>query len=211
MMWLEPKNHTDDCYFCTLNMAGFNRHKKKSWTYPNVESARRPVPHSEEIPVPVYKELPSASAEESEISATDDSQRSIHYSASSETGDSAPQFFAQKDLNDLIRDLGLSKESSELLASRLSERNLLQPETKVTFYRRREQELLKFFDCEDDIVFCHNIGGLLIHMGLQTYDPNHWRLFIDSSKRSLKCVLLHNGNKICSSSNWTFYNIKGRV
>jgi hypothetical protein len=191
MMWLEPKNHTDDCYFCTLNMAGFNRNKKKTWTYPNLESARRPVPHSQDIPVPIYKELPS----ESEYSPTDDSQMSISYSASSEKSDSGPQIFAQKDLNDLIRDLGLSKESSELLASRLLERNLLQPETKVTFYRRRERELLKFFSCADEIVFCCDIGGLLIHMGLQKYDPNHWRLFIDSSKRSLKCVLLHNGNK----------------
>ena len=32
-------------------------------------------------------------------------------------------------------------------------------------------------------------------MGLSEYNPNEWRLFIDSSKRSLKCVLLHNGNK----------------
>lgn len=32
-------------------------------------------------------------------------------------------------------------------------------------------------------------------MGLEKYKPNDWRLFIDSSKRSLKCVLLHNGNK----------------
>ena len=32
-------------------------------------------------------------------------------------------------------------------------------------------------------------------MGVEKYDPKNWRLFIDSSKRSLKCVLLHNGNK----------------
>ena len=32
-------------------------------------------------------------------------------------------------------------------------------------------------------------------MGLPEYTPDDWRLFIDSSKRSLKCVLLHNGNK----------------
>ena len=31
-------------------------------------------------------------------------------------------------------------------------------------------------------------------MGVPQYDPNEWRLFIDSSKKSLKCVLLHNGN-----------------
>ena len=31
-------------------------------------------------------------------------------------------------------------------------------------------------------------------MGVTLYNPNEWRLFLDSSKRSLKCVLLHNGN-----------------
>ena len=31
-------------------------------------------------------------------------------------------------------------------------------------------------------------------LGVTQYDPNNWRLFIDSCKRSLKCVLLHNGN-----------------
>ena len=31
-----------------------------------------------------------------------------------------------------------------------------------------------------------------------SYTPSEWRLFIDSSKRSLKCVLLHNGNKLAS-------------
>ena len=31
-------------------------------------------------------------------------------------------------------------------------------------------------------------------MGVTSYDPKEWRLFLDSSKRSLKCVLHHNGN-----------------
>ena len=30
------------------------------------------------------------------------------------------------------------------------------------------------------------------------YDPNSWRLFMDSSKRSLKYVLLHSTNKYAS-------------
>ena len=36
-----------------------------------------------------------------------------------------PQLFDQAELNDLIRDLGLSKESSQLLGSRLKEKHLL--------------------------------------------------------------------------------------
>ena len=31
-------------------------------------------------------------------------------------------------------------------------------------------------------------------MGLPEYNPDDWRLFSDSSKRSLKCVLFHNRN-----------------
>ena len=36
---------------------------------------------------------------------------------------SSPSLFNQNELNDLIRDLSLSKEASELLASRLKEKN----------------------------------------------------------------------------------------
>ena len=48
---------------------------------------------------------------------------------------------------------------------------------------------------EDDFVYCNSIRGLFSEMGLPEYNPDGWRLFIDSYKRSLKCVLLHNGNK----------------
>ena len=35
-------------------------------------------------------------------------------------------------------------------------------------------------------------------LGIVHYEVNSWRLFIDSSKRSLKCVLLHNTNEYAS-------------
>ncbi|PZC80047.1 hypothetical protein B5X24_HaOG215516 [Helicoverpa armigera] len=54
---------------------------------------------------------------------------------------------------------------------------------------------LPYFSEEDNFVFCNDIPGLLRSMGLPEYEAKDWRLFIDSSKRSLKCVLLHNGNK----------------
>ena len=46
-------------------------------------------------------------------------------------------------------------------------------------------------------MYCHNVAGLLQAMSC-AYDPTEWRLFIDSSKASLKCVLLHNGNRYAS-------------
>jgi hypothetical protein len=100
-------------------------------------------------------------------------------------------------LSGLISDLNFSKESSEMLASGLKEKNVLYPGTKITFYRRREKDLLPFFT-EDNLVFCNDIGNILKKIGLSEYNPREWRLFIDSSKRSLKCVLLNNGNKYSS-------------
>ena len=94
--------------------------------------------------------------------------------------------------NNLMRDLNLSKESSELLASGLNNRNLLQQGTKITFYKTRDDDFLRFFEEFPDFVFCIDISGLPLKLGVNEYKPGEWRLFID--KRSLKCVLLHNSN-----------------
>jgi hypothetical protein len=46
-------------------------------------------------------------------------------------------------------------------------------------------------------VYCSDVFGLMENFNIE-YDMNEWRLFIDSSKRSLKAVLLHNGSKYAS-------------
>jgi len=51
-----------------------------------------------------------------------------------------------------------------------------------------------FFRKEDGLVFCYDVDGLMNALGIK-YDPQEWRLCIDSSKLSLKAVLLHNGNQ----------------
>ena len=81
-------------------------------------------------------------------------------------------------INDLIRDLGLSKELLELLASRLYKKNMLQKETNVTFYREREKGLLLSFEPDNNFVYCCDVTGLLVAMGVPQYDANEWRLFI---------------------------------
>lgn len=100
----------------------------------------------------------------------------------------------QNELSVLFRDLNLSKEFSELLASRLKEKNVLQSRRKITFYRRREKDLLPFFTEHNSLVFRNDIGNFLKKIGLSEF-TTWWHLFIDSSKRSLKCVLLNNDNK----------------
>ena len=59
MVWREPKNHQDDCYFCMVDMTGWNKRKKKEWCYPDIESARQPVLHCAEVPVPTFTSLPN--------------------------------------------------------------------------------------------------------------------------------------------------------
>ena len=46
-------------------------------------------------------------------------------------------------------------------------------------------------------MFCKDISSLMETFGIE-HNPTEWRLFIDSSKVSLKAVLLHNGNKFPS-------------
>ena len=84
----------------------------------------RPGPHSDDLPVPtplVNKDLLSSSDEE--ISSREDSAESIYLedieSTYSGTSGNEPHWITQEDLNDLAHDLYLSKQQSELLASRL--------------------------------------------------------------------------------------------
>jgi hypothetical protein len=65
MVWREPKNHFDDCYFCIVNIIGINRNNCDKWSHPDLPSARRPVPHSDLVPVPPFRELPQLSEDES--------------------------------------------------------------------------------------------------------------------------------------------------
>ena len=108
-----------------------------------------------------------------------------------------PHFITQEDLNDLVRDLNLSEDKSELLASRLQQWNLLTPGTKVAFYQKRSKDLPSLFSADGQLCYCNNIPGLFESIGAN-YDPNDWRLFVDSSKESMKAVLLQNGNVLPS-------------
>ena len=148
-------------------------------------SARKPVPHDDENPVP-----------------TPPADQNIPVSSGEEDGDDEPfepdtqepHLLNQGDLNDLVRDLSLSKAKAELLGSRLQQWNLLEPNTKISLFRARHRDMAEFFEMEDKMTFCSDINGLLKELGCD-HHPTDWRLFIDSGKNSLKAVLLHNGNE----------------
>ena len=67
-------------------------------------------------------------------------------------------------------------------------------DVRVTVYRKGHDEFVSFFIKTPDLVLCSNVTDLLMSLGIKVYAPKGWRIFIDNSKISSKCVLLHNGN-----------------
>ena len=94
---------------------------------------------------------------------------------------SEPHLLTQGDLNNIVRDLNLSKKQAELFVSRLKGWNLLYKDTKVCFYRGRHEEFKDFFSQEDGVVFCNDVCSITEVLGHE-FNADQWRLFIDSSK-----------------------------
>jgi len=101
----------------------------------------RPVPHVVDAPKPVFNCLPDREEDDtlrySSTSADDD----MSVDSFSKSCWLLPaSLFDQAEIIDLILDLNLPKQSSELLASRLQEKHVLHPGTNIiTFYRQRKQ------------------------------------------------------------------------
>jgi len=177
-------------------------YKEKKWTviYPNISSAIRPVPHTEDLPVPVP---PQQYILDSDDEPTENQQKTPQTSTATDADFTAGlQFYefhriTQEDLNDLIRDLDLPNNKAELLGSRLQQWNLLKKNVRISVYRKMHEDLVQFFKMERGLVVCTDIDGLMQTLNIN-HNPLDWRLFIDSSKLSLKVVLLHNGNTLPS-------------
>ncbi|GFW96679.1 uncharacterized protein TNCV_2847361 [Trichonephila clavipes] len=61
----------------------------------------------------------------------------------------------------------------------------------------KKKKNLYFFEKKEHVVACIDVKGLMNFMNI-SYDTNDCRLFIDSSKLSLKAVLLHKGDLLPS-------------
>lgn len=191
-IWREQSNHHDDCYFCIVDPTPRRAGKKSvRITYPDIPSSIAPVRHSEDLPVPSPPSRREAAASSSSTSTGDSSDASFNDDL---VPDRKPYYPTQEDLNDLIRDLRLTKSNAELLTSRLQQWNLLDEGVRVSGQRKRHQTFASFFSRSDGLCFCNNVKGLFDAIGIPC-NKEEWRLFIDSSSKSLKAVLLHNGNK----------------
>jgi hypothetical protein len=98
-----------------------------------------------------------------------------------------PHLLTQGDLNDIDRDLNLSKKQAKLSGSRLKRWNLLHLETNVCFPRGCHEEFKNFFSQKDGVVFFNYVCSVVEVLGHE-YNAELWRLSINSSKVSLKCV-----------------------
>ena len=129
---------------CHFLFTGINRKNKHCLKYPDVLSAIKPLPHGPEIPIPNpppdFSEFESLSSTDNDESLNDLWDQPTY----DEPNYKQTNLLTQAQLNDLTRDLYLSKESAKLLESRLRENNLLVPQ--ITFYwnRNRDDEFKKY-------------------------------------------------------------------
>ena len=112
-----------------------------------MHSAMRPIPHSDKVHVPIFTKLPDIDEDQPSTSSTnllpclqpnsddDDEEQDIAH----EAWNAGRVFlYSQSELNDLIRDLNLPKQSAEVLASRLQEKHLFKAGTRITGMRNKE-------------------------------------------------------------------------
>ena len=91
--------------------------------------------------------------------------------SSTESQKATPQQFNQSELNNLVRDLDLSKQAAEILASRLNEKHVLNSSAKVSYFRKRDEHFITFFKEEKQLIYCDNVPGLFGQLGISSYNP----------------------------------------
>jgi hypothetical protein len=159
-----------------VNVTGYNKKNKKGIEYPNLLSAIQPVPQGPDLPVPSPPDNLSDGSESSSLQLT---TGEMYFKP--HQNDRPIDKFTQSEVNDLIRKLHLTKEKSELLGSRLREKNMVASAIKFSWYRNCKKAFRKYYAQKNQLVFCRDICNLLHQLGQGEYDPSTWRLFLDSS------------------------------
>ena len=183
-IWREPSDHHTDCYFCMVDPT--KRRKGKNAPpieYPDIPSSIAPVPHNNtDLPVP---QLPMRVQSDSEEASSEDSEME-QVPSSCVVGrrrwageERCPYYPNQEDMNDLIREMTLTKSNAEILISRLKQWDLLDDGVRITSRRKRHRGFSTFFSFTDGLCYCHSVTELFeaIEISCNTSD---WRFFIDS-------------------------------
>ena len=99
---------------------------------------------------------------EDSATARENSDIDVEYAP---TTSAESHFPTKQKLDDLIRDLGLTKSGAELLTSRLNEWNLLSDDCKSTAYRKSHSEFSVYFDVIENLCYCKDVEGLFRAVG----------------------------------------------
>ncbi|KAL4717512.1 hypothetical protein ACJJTC_000661 [Scirpophaga incertulas] len=119
MIWREPSNHENYCYFCLTKTFPFNQKNKDKIIYADVLSVTKPIYSSDKQQV---LEPPGCSS--TTLMTNMESEDQIQSDTSSDElvdVHEEPHMITQSELNDLVRDLNLPKYKAELLGSRLQQ------------------------------------------------------------------------------------------
>ena len=116
MIWRKQKDHHSDCYFCMMNISRYSKKNKSKIVYPDCQSPLKPVVHGIDLPVPIPPLSDAINDKESDKENNNDSDAgAMEYTYDSDSDIKKPHLISQVELDDLVRDLFLSKEKSELL------------------------------------------------------------------------------------------------
>lgn len=198
-VWNKMNDDHSDCFFCLYEVS---RHGRP----PTTSSIKKPVFATNETKGAQKRSATEAGLDETTVQSPSKSNNSKSsaslrgsdesFNVSSYLSEKKKAFilYNQKSLNNLVRRLRLSKMDAEELAADLKSRNLLEKGCFVSFFRERGKILDEFFEEDEDGVYMFDIEGLFRKCFQQELVVEDWRLFIDSSMRSIKAVLLHNGD-----------------
>lgn len=123
-IWREPTDHSSNCYFCMVDPS--KRRIGKSATpvmYPDIPSSIALVPHCPELPIPTTPDWNQPSSGDSSKSDSEEDIADPDYNFTDAVEERKPYFPNQNELDDLIRNLGLTESNAELLTSRLKQWN----------------------------------------------------------------------------------------
>ena len=129
-----------DCYFCIVLPLPHGITKKKiTVNYPNISSAIRPVPHTEDLPVPVPTQQYNLDSDDEPT----ENQGKIYRTPKSTEADftaclqcNDSNRITQEVLNDLLRDLDLPKNKAELLDLIVQQWNFLKENVRISVHHR---------------------------------------------------------------------------
>ena len=116
----QSTDHSSNCYFRMVDPTKRRTGKNAlQIVYPDIPSSIAPVPHCPELPILTLPKRDQPSSGDSSKSDSEEDIGDPNYGFKDAFEERRPYFPNQKDINDLISDLGLTKSNAELLTSRL--------------------------------------------------------------------------------------------